>query len=73
MEQGGIALRTKHRSSIPRLDQPRGVKHDGRQGAELTRLRRQPEPLFEPRKDGKCAGSYLSDDDIAFIASGKFK
>jgi len=37
------------------------------------RLRRQPEPLFEPRKDGKCAGSYLSDDDIAFIASGKFK
>jgi putative DNA primase/helicase len=36
-------------------------------------LRRQPEPLPEPRKDGKRAGTYLSDDDIAFIESGKFK
>jgi hypothetical protein len=37
------------------------------------RLRRQPEPLPEPRKDGPWAGTYLSDDDIAFIESGKFK
>jgi len=37
------------------------------------RLRRQPEPLPEPRKDGKWAGTYVSDDDAAFIASGKFK
>jgi len=35
-------------------------------------LRRRPQP-DEPRKDGKWADSYLSDDDDAFIASGKFK
>jgi len=27
----------------------------------------------QPRQDGKWAGTYLSDDDIAFIESGKFK
>jgi putative DNA primase/helicase len=27
----------------------------------------------KPRQDGKWAGTYLSDDDDAFIASGKFK
>jgi hypothetical protein len=37
------------------------------------RLRRQPEPLPEPRKDGKWAGTYLSDDDIEVLESGKFK
>jgi hypothetical protein len=37
------------------------------------RLRRQPEPKPEPRKDGKWADGYLSDDDIEFLKSGKFK
>jgi hypothetical protein len=36
-------------------------------------LRRQPQPQPEPRKDGPWAGSYLSDDDIEDIESGKFK
>ena len=34
--------------------------------------RSQPEPP-PPRQDGKWADTYLSDDDAAFIASGKFK
>ena len=33
------------------------------------RLRRQP----EPRQDGPWAGTYLSDDDIEFLESEKFK
>src|SRR5262249_30648559 len=41
------------------------------------RLRREPEPkpepFPEPRKDGKWAGTYVSDHDDAFIASGRFK
>src|SRR5262249_48984177 len=27
----------------------------------------------KPRQDGRWAGTYVSDDDDAFIASGKFK
>jgi len=45
------------------------------QCADFRRRRSQPElkPIAQPRREGPWAGSYLSDNDIAFIESGKFK